>query len=68
MYHVIALIDQQRICLNCKHARFDDGYGVCTHGITPDEKGFVYDEDCAQIEDFGTCQDHALDMPTRASD
>ena len=62
-YHVIALLDQQRCCSNCKHARPDDdgGYWKCTEGITPDAKGHIYDKDCPDIEQWGICKAHELE-------
>lgn len=63
-YHVIALTDQQRVCGNCKYARFDDvAWGACIEGKTPDARGHIYDEDCGQIEGWGICDKHELDIP-----
>lgn len=64
-YHVIALKNQQPCCMNCKHCRVNDSWLMCDEGIDPDANGFVYDEDCPDVEAFGVCDKHQLDIPKK---
>lgn len=65
LYHVIALKNQQPCCMNCKHCRVNDSWLMCDEGIDPDANGFVYDEDCPDVEAFGVCDKHQLDIPKK---